>query len=55
MLGTINSMKAIDDITAEIIDAAYQIHISLGPGLLESVYEVVLARALEKRGLFVER
>jgi GxxExxY protein len=43
-------MRALDDITEAIIDAAIQIHRDLGPGLLESVYEAVLARALEKRG-----
>jgi iron complex transport system substrate-binding protein len=45
----------LDDITGTIVDAAVKIHIALGPGLLESVYEAVLARALEKRGLRVER
>lgn len=35
----------------EIVDAAVKIHSALGPGLLESVYEVVLAKELEKRGL----
>lgn len=35
----------------QVVDAAYRIHTSLGPGLLESVYEVVLAYELEKRGL----
>ena len=44
-------MRELDDITEAIIDAAIQIHRDLGPGLLESVYEAVLARALEKRGL----
>ena len=34
----------------QIVDAAYRIHTSPGPGLLESVYEVVLAYELEKRG-----
>jgi GxxExxY protein len=48
-------MKDIDDITGTIVDAAYQIHTGLGPGLLESVYEAVLARELEKRGLVAER
>lgn len=48
-------MKNIDDITGTIVDAAVKLHRELGPGLLESVYEIVLARALEKRGLFVER
>jgi iron complex transport system substrate-binding protein len=45
----------IDHITGEIVDAAYKLHTRLGPGLLESVYEVVLARDLERRGLRVER
>jgi len=39
----------------QIVDAAFQVHTSLGPGLLESVYEVVLAYELEKRGLQVVR
>jgi len=42
-------------VAREIVDAAYQIHRRLGPGLLESVYETVLAYKLEKRGLKVER
>jgi len=42
-------------ISQQIVDAAYQIHKTLGPGLLESVYEVVLAYELRKRGLKVER
>ena len=45
----------IDDITGAIVDAALKIHVDLGPGLLESVYEAVLAKALQKRGLTVER
>jgi hypothetical protein len=48
-------MQDLDDITGAIIDAAIEIHRDLGPGLLESVYEALLARALEKRGLHVER
>lgn len=48
-------MRDVDQITGEIVDAAYQTHTRLGPGLLESVYEAVLARALEERGLVVER
>ncbi len=48
-------MKELDEITGEIIDAALKVHQGLGPGLLESVYESVLAKALEKRGLKVER
>jgi GxxExxY protein len=48
-------MKPLDDITGAIVDTAFQIHVNLGPGLLESVYEMVLARSLTKRGLAVER
>ena len=44
-----------NEIAREIVDAAYQIHKKLGPGLLESVYETVLAFDLEKRGLNVQR
>ena len=48
-------MKELDDITGAVVDAAVNIHKELGPGLLESVYEVILARALERRGFQVER
>jgi GxxExxY protein len=37
------------------VDAAVNLHRELGPGLLESVYEVVLAHELSRRGLKVER
>ncbi len=45
----------VEEISAQVVDAAYHLHHDLGPGLLESVYEVVLARLLEQRGLKVER
>ena len=44
-----------NEVAKEIVDAAYKIHTTLGPGLLESVYETVLAYELEKRGLNVVR
>jgi len=44
-----------NEIAREIVDAAYHIHRRLGPGLLESVYETVLAYDLEKRGLKIDR
>jgi GxxExxY protein len=44
-----------NEVAHEIVDAAFHIHKALGPGLLETVYEVVLARELEKRGLSVIR
>ena len=37
----------------EIVDTALRVHRALGPGLLESVYSAVLARALRERGLKV--
>ena len=41
---------------AEIIeDSCFKIHTTLGPGLLESVYESVLAQELNMRGLLVVR
>ena len=42
-------------IGAIIVDEAVRIHKTLGPGLMEIVYEAVLARRLEKRGLVVVR
>ncbi len=39
----------------EIVDAAFQVHKELGPGLLESVYESCLAYELEKRNLKIKR
>ena len=45
----------INDITAVIIEEAIEIHKELGPGLLESVYEVIMAKRLTDRGLKVER
>ena len=38
-----------------MVDAAYAVHRALGPGLLESVYEVCLIHELNKRGLKVDR
>jgi len=38
-------------IAKEIVDAAFRIHTTLGPGLLESVYDSVLAYELGRRGL----
>jgi GxxExxY protein len=44
-----------NEIATQVVDAAFKIHTTLGPGLLETVYEVVLAHELQKRGLRVER
>lgn len=44
-----------NEIAREIVDAAFKIHTTLGPGLLESVYQAVLAHELETRNLRVRR
>ena len=44
-----------EQVSTQIVDAAYHLHRNLGPGLLESVYEAVLAAVLTRRGLRVER
>lgn len=48
-------MPDLNIISGQIVDAAIHVHSRLGPGLLESVYETVLAYELQKRGLTVER
>ena len=48
-------MVEVDRISAEIIDASIRIHRDLGPGLLENVYEIVLAASLARAGLKVDR
>ena len=44
-----------NEIGAIIVDTAVYLHKKLGPGLLENVYEVILARLLAKKGLNVQR
>ena len=44
-----------NEIANRIMDASFHIHRELGPGLLESVYEVILAKKLTDFGLVVER
>jgi GxxExxY protein len=48
-------MSRENDIAAVIVDAAYRVHLALGPGLMETVYEVALAHDLKKRGFDVKR
>ncbi len=38
-----------------VVDAAFKVHNKLGPGLLESVYEIVLSHELRRRGLKISR
>jgi iron complex transport system substrate-binding protein len=45
----------INEVTGIILNEAIRVHRELGPGLLESVYEAVLAKRLQQRGLSVDR
>lgn len=44
-----------NEIATQIVDAAYKVHTTLGPGLLESVYEAVMAEEISRRGLQIVR
>ena len=44
-----------NEIADQVLDVAFSLHRDLGPGLLESVYEVLLAQALKEAGLRVQR
>jgi GxxExxY protein len=44
-----------NEVAKVIVDAALSVHTGIGPGIFETVYEVVLAHELRKRGLQVER
>jgi len=46
---------SLDRVAALIVDAAFQVHKALGPGLLESVYETCLVYELEQKGCRVQR
>ena len=48
-------MKTENEIARIVVDVAYKIHVKLGPGLLESVYKIILVHELQKLGLSVER
>lgn len=48
-------MKGIDELSGLVVDHAIRIHKELGPGLIESVYELVLAGSLSRFGLKVAR
>lgn len=48
-------MRDIDRISGDVIDVAMRLHRDLGPGLLESVYEMILAARLSQMGYSVAR
>lgn len=47
--------RNLEELSAIVVDCAYKLHVEAGPGLLETVYEVVLTKMLEERGLRVKR
>lgn len=47
--------EELEKIATDVVDASVKIHSRLGPGLLESVYEIVLGKELERRGYRVMR
>jgi GxxExxY protein len=52
--GESTSVK-VEEVAKAVVDAAFKVHMALGPGLLESVYSICLAHELRQRGLVVER
>ena len=48
-------MNRVEDVAHDVIQAAFEVHKILGPGLLESVYEEALCKELELRGMKYER
>jgi GxxExxY protein len=48
-------LECPDELATSVLDAAFDVHRELGPGLLESVYEAALVIALADRGLSAER
>lgn len=49
------NMEKLNDLTYQIIGCAYKVHSNLGPGLLESTYEICLEHELNDVGLTVAR
>src|SRR5687768_1961602 len=45
----------IESVGKAVVDSAFTVHTTLGPGLLESVYEVCMIHELEERGLKVRK
>jgi GxxExxY protein len=48
-------VKDLEELAKTAVDCGFKIHKGLGPGLLESVYEAILADSLTRAGLVVER
>ena len=55
MVFSVTSDLEAERLARAAVDAAFRIHTELGPGLLESVYEALLATRLEQQGIKVDR
>ena len=44
-----------NEVAKQIVDVAFKVHTTFGPGLLESVYETIMAYESQKRGLSINR
>jgi len=47
--------RDVEELSSIVVDCGYRLHVEAGPGLLETVYEVVLAKMLAEQGLVVKR
>ena len=47
--------RDLEELSSIAVDCGYRLHVELGPGLLESVYEVVFTDLLKEKGLQVKR
>lgn len=47
--------EELERIATDVVDASMKLHMALGPGMLESVYAVLLEKKLQDRGYTVER
>ena len=45
----------LEALATQVVDAAFQVHRKLGPGLLESIYETCFCLELKKKGITCER
>jgi iron complex transport system substrate-binding protein len=55
MVFSVTSDLEAERLARAAVDAAFRLHSELGPGLLESVYETLLAARLEQQGIKVDR
>lgn len=55
MRGLINTNDPINQLSAKVVDIAFNVHQEIGPGLFESVYEDILFVEFTKAGLSIER